>query len=97
MARTIAHPKADSFTFRLDPAMKAALTRSAAQDRKPPAELMRQLVREHIARRERQAFEAEARRQCLAINAAARDPGSDESKVMDELAAHIDAMAGEWT
>jgi predicted HicB family RNase H-like nuclease len=33
----------------------------------------------------RRAFEEEARRQCLAINTAARDPKSDEAAVMREL------------
>ena len=34
------------------------------------------------------AFEAEARRQSLIINAAAQDPNSDEAAVMRELEAH---------
>lgn len=89
-------PKSDTFTFRLDAAMKAALTRSAAAERKQPAELMRELVRDHIAGKERRAFEAEAHRQCLVINAGARDPDSDEARVMRELEAHLEPFADEW-
>jgi hypothetical protein len=39
-------------------------------------------------RRRDLAFEAEARRQSLIINAAAQDPNSDEAAVMRELEAH---------
>jgi len=96
MARTTADPKADTFTFRLAPAMKAALAKSAAQEHKQPAELMRELVRDHIARRERQAFNEEARRQCLTINALAKDPDSDEAQVAREMEADLEAFADEW-
>ena len=96
MPRTSAAPKGDTFTFRLDPAMKAALARSAAADHKQPAEIVRDLVRDYLARRERRAFEAEARRQSLTLNARAEDPTSDEAQVMRELEADLDAFAGEW-
>ncbi len=52
----------------------------------------------------RRAFEAEARRQCLEANAAARDPDSDEAAVMRELAAvmreleaNLAEFADEWS
>jgi predicted transcriptional regulator len=96
MPRTSASPKGDTFTFRLDPAMKAALARSAAADRKQPGEVVRDLVRDYLARRERRAFEAEARRQSLELNARAQDPTSDEAQVMRELEADLDAFADEW-
>lgn len=96
MPRTNTDPKADTFTFRLDPALKAALTQSALEERKQPAELVRQLVRDHLAIKQRQAFEAEARRQCQKINARARDPKSDEAKVMRELDADLEEFADQW-
>ena len=87
MPRTSANPKGETFTFRLDPALKAGLTRSASAARMQPAELVRALVRDHLAQAERRAFEAEARRQSLAIAARARDPMSDEARVMREIEA----------
>jgi len=41
------------------------------------------------------AFEAEARRQCLKINALVQDPNSDEAAVMRELDAAFDEMCRE--
>jgi len=44
----------------------------------------------------RRAFEAEARRQCLEANAAARDSNSDQAAVMRELEADLAEFADEW-
>jgi len=96
MPRTSASPKGGTFTFRLEPDLKAALARSAADDHKQPAEVVRGLVRDYLAEKARRAFEEEARRQCLAINARAQDPSSDEARVMRELEADLDAFADEW-
>ena len=98
MSRMSANPKADSFTFRLDPALKAELTHAASEARMPPAELVRSLVRAHLAGQERRAFEAEARRQSLAIAELALDPSSDEARVMAEIEADLEsgAFAGTW-
>ena len=41
-------------------------------------------------------FVAEARRQSLEAAAAARDPNSDEAKVMQELMAELATSAAEW-
>ncbi|MDB5482464.1 MAG: hypothetical protein JWO83_3517 [Caulobacteraceae bacterium] len=76
---------AETFTFRLEPALKAALTRSAEEERVHPGELLRELVRAHLAARERRAFEGEARRQSLAIGARAGQPdGDDVLRASDE-------------
>jgi hypothetical protein len=48
----------------------------------------RRRVRTWASKQSRRAFEAEARRQSLALAAAARDPNSDEAAVMRELEAH---------
>ncbi|GMV69713.1 MAG: hypothetical protein AMXMBFR76_21520 [Pseudomonadota bacterium] len=49
--------------------------------------------------RERRAFEAQAKRDCLALNEAARDPNSDEASVMRELVAMLDDPSywEDWT
>ena len=83
--------KGQTFTFRLEPALKAALTRSAEEERIQPAELLRDLVRAYLADRERRAFEAEARRQSRAIAARAGQPDSDDAQVMREIEGQLDA------
>jgi len=90
--------KADTFTFRLDPALKSALRRAAKEERLPPAELLRLLVREHLARKARGAFEAEARRQSLLVAGGLADPAGDEAQVMREIEAglHRDDFADTW-
>ena len=90
MPRTSNAPKVETFTFRLDPALKAELTRSAEDEHTQPAELVRRLVRDHLAARERRAFEAEARRQSLAVAQRSRDPSSDEAQVMRDLEGGLD-------
>jgi predicted transcriptional regulator len=91
MARTTDLLKDETFTFRLDPALKTSLTRVAAKVHKQPAELVRQLVRNHVAKVERREFEAEARRQSRIIAEAAKDPNSDEAQVMRELDAIVES------
>ena len=91
MARSSDALKGETFTFRLEPALKAALARSAKEERLQPAELLRELVRAHLADRERRAFEAEARRQSLAIAARAGQPDSDDAQVMREIEGRLDA------
>jgi hypothetical protein len=96
MARTSAEPNADIITFRIPPALKTAFAEIARQEAKPVGELLRELIRERVKEKERRDFEAEARRECLGINAAARDPNSDEAAVMRELGALFDESVGEW-
>jgi hypothetical protein len=59
---------------------------------------MRDLVRRHVAEKERQAFEIEARRQSLAIAERARDLVSEEAQVMREIDAVVerDDFADAW-
>jgi hypothetical protein len=89
MPRSSSAPKGETFTFRLDPVLKEALTRSAAEEHMQPAELMRDLVRRHLAGKERRAFEIEARRQSLAIAERARNPDSDEAQIMRDIEAEL--------
>lgn len=95
MPRTTNVPKLDTMTFRLDTATKAAITAVARAEDKPVGELLRELVRERVAESKRRNFETEAHRQSLEAAKAARDPGSDEARVMRELEADL-AEFGEW-
>ncbi len=98
MPRASRTQKAETFTFRLEPGLKAALNQAAAEDHKQPGEFLRGLLEADIARRRRRAFEDEARRQCLAVTAKARNAGSDEATVMRALGEQLDAdeFGGEW-
>jgi hypothetical protein len=92
----VSDTKTEIVTFRLDAALKDEFAGIAEEEDKPVGELLRELVREHVKRRKRLAFEAEARRQCEVLNAAARDPNSDEAQVMRELEAHFADVMREW-
>lgn len=98
MPRTSLHPKDETFNFRVDPALKAAFVAASEGEDKPAAQILRDFMRRYVAQKERQAFEAEARRQSLAIATRARDPASDEAAVMREIATEIDGndFAAEW-
>ncbi|HZK88849.1 MAG TPA: ribbon-helix-helix protein, CopG family [Stellaceae bacterium] len=87
--------KTETVTFRIDAALKDEFTEIAEAEAKPVGELLRELVRQHVKHRRRVVFEAEARRQCQIINAAAQDPNSDEAQVMRELDANFDEFARE--
>jgi hypothetical protein len=90
--------KETTFNFRLDPALKAAFTEAAEADREPAAEVLRRFMRSYVDQKQRSAFEAEARRQSLAIAARARDLKSDEHEAIRELDAELDndAFSAEW-
>ena len=98
MTRPSPSIKAETITFRLEPELKAGLARSAQEARVQPAELLRELVRDHLAERARLAFEAEARRQSLVLAAAAQPADGEERQILRELEASLDAdaFAGEW-
>ena len=98
VAGTTQHPKETTFNFRLDPALKAAFTEAAEAEHKAVAELLRDFMRSYVEEKRRRAFEAEARRQSLAIAARARDPKSDEHGAMRDLEAELDrdAFSAEW-
>jgi predicted transcriptional regulator len=72
-----------SITFRIDPEQKAKLTRLAERENKPVGELMRELAETRLRDEERRAWEAEARRQALAVAERAKDPMSDEARTME--------------
>lgn len=96
MTLTTTEAKVEMVTVRLDPVLKAELVAAAKQESKGLGELLRELIREHVARKKRQDFEAEAHRQSLEAAAAARDPDSDEAQVLRELGADLEEFADEW-
>ena len=87
---------AETVTFRIDPVLKTAFAKIAAEEAKPVGELLRELVRERVEQKARREFEAEARRQSLEAAAAAQDPRSDEAVVMNELEAELEQFPDEW-
>ncbi len=84
-------PKGETFNFRIDSALKAAFTQATEAEHKPAAQVLREFMRGYVARQKRRAFEAEARRQSLAVAERARDPLSDEARSLQELEALFDA------
>jgi hypothetical protein len=98
MPRATQHPKDTTFNLRIDPTLKAAFTAATEAEDKPAAQVLRDFMRYYIRRREHREFEAEARRQSLAIAARAKDPTSDEYAVMREIEAELDRdeFADEW-
>ncbi len=99
MPRTSQHPKESSFNLRIDPALEAPVTAATEAEDAPAAQVIRVFMRAYVKRGERRAFEAEARRQSLAIAERAGDPNSDEYAVMREIEAELDQddFADEWT
>lgn len=89
-------PNAETVTFRIDPVLKTAFAKIAAEEARPVGELLRELVRERVEQKARREFEAEARRQSLEAAAAAQDPRSDEAAVMNELEAELEQFPDEW-
>jgi hypothetical protein len=96
MPRTSIEPKTEILTFRIASALKADLAALAEKEAKPVGEMLRELVYERIRQERRREFEAEARRQIEILNAAARDPNSDEAQVLRELDANFEEFAREW-
>jgi hypothetical protein len=93
------HParKVETVNFRVDPALKAAFTEAAAAEDKPAGQLLRDFMRDYVARRRRRAFAAEAARQSRVLAAAAADPGSEEAAVLRELEGPLADLDDEWT
>lgn len=85
MPRTSQHPKAETFNFRIDPALKAAFTAATEAEDRPAAQVLRDFMRAYVKRRERQMFLDAARRQSLAIAERSRDPGTDDYASLLEL------------
>ena len=98
MPRISQQLKADSFNFRIDPALKVAFTHATESEDKPAAQVLREFMRAYVERSNRKAFEVEARRQSRAAADRARDPQSDEAQSLRDMEALLDAdeFADEW-
>jgi hypothetical protein len=99
MPRVTQHPKAATFNFRVDPALKAAFTQATEAEDRPAAQVLRDFMRVYVARRNRVAFKAEAQRQSREAAVRARDPDSDEARSLRDLETLLDEddFAAEWT
>ena len=87
--------KSEIVTFRIEAALKDEFAEIAEAEHKAIGTLLRELVRQHVSRCKRLAFEAEARRQSLECAEAAKEPSSDEAQVMRELDANFDELMRE--
>lgn len=98
MPRTTPVLKDETFNFRVDPTLKNAFTQAAAADDRPAAQVLRDFMRAYVRQRERVAFEAEARRQSLAIAVRAAGPRTDEHAIMGKLDRYVDSagFADRW-
>jgi len=96
MPRTNPSSKAETLTFRIEPPLKAAFARIAAQENRPVGELLRELVHERVERKRRRAYEAKAHRQSMEAAAAALEASSDEAAVMRELDGALAEFRDEW-
>lgn len=88
--------RTESVTFRVDPALKAALTGLADRNRTSMGELLRDIASERVQREQRKTFVAAAHQQAAAAAAAARNPSTDEHAVMQELDADLTAFGETW-
>ncbi len=93
MVETLRPRKGTRFELRIDPQLKAAFTKAARAEHRPPAQLVESFMRVYVRRAERHAFGAEARRQSREAASLSRNPESDEFTVMAEIE---DAMADVW-
>lgn len=57
----------DTLNFRLEPQLKADFIAAAERERRPVADVLRDLMRNYVRDRKRRAFVAEARRQSRLI------------------------------
>ena len=98
MPRTSQHPKESSFNFRIDPALKAAFTQATEAEDKPAAQVLRDFMRAYVKRRERRAFDTEARRQSLEAAKHRRNPRSDDNVSLKEFESILDEdpFVDEW-
>ena len=70
----------DTLNFRVEPQLKADFIAAAEGERRPAADVLRDLLRNYVRERKRRAFVAEARRQSRLIS------GSPEEKDVMEWA-----------
>lgn len=96
MPRISAHPKEESFNFRVDPRLKAAFQEATATEDISAAQVIRNFMRAYIEQKKRNHFAVEMRRQAAILADAARDPNTDEARVMRELEHDLQYFSEEW-
>ena len=77
MSRTTQNPKRETLNLRIDPALKADFMAATEREKKPVAEVLRELMQAYVAHAKRRSFVAEARRQSRLIAAS-----KDEAEVL---------------
>ena len=82
MPRTSAHPKVESFNFRVDSELKAAFTAAVAAEDRPAGQVLRDFMRTYVERRRKNALAAEAGQHFHLLAERAADAGSEEAEVM---------------
>lgn len=78
MAKTHRETAGSTFTFRIDPDLKAQFVAATETENKPVAQVLRGLMSRYVERKKRREFEAEASRQSSLIASS-----KDEKEVMD--------------
>jgi len=73
VSRTSTNPKRETLNLRVDPALKADFMAASEEEKKPVAEVLRELMRGYITRAKQRKFVAEARRQSRIIAASKDD------------------------
>ena len=89
MTKGSPHLAGSTFTFRVDPDLKAEFMSAVEVEKQPVAQVLRAFMSAYVARQKRKEFEAEARRQSSLI---ASSP--EEKDVMDWIRGVADT--GEW-
>jgi hypothetical protein len=77
MPRTTQLPKRETLNLRIDPALKADFAAASENEKKPVAEVLRELMQSYVENAKRRKFFAEARRQSLLLTTS-----KDEAEVM---------------
>lgn len=88
MANTSRSAADTTFTFRIDPALKAEFMAITQAEKQPVAQVLRTFMSSYVARKKRKEYETEARRQSTLV---ARCP--EEAKVMDWISDVADLEA----
>jgi predicted DNA-binding protein len=82
--------------FRLSRKSKQALDRLAAKQQRAVSEVVREVLESYVAREERRAWEAEARRAAQVLANEARRRTSPEAVTLRTLDANLKEYAKEW-
>ncbi len=85
MPRTTQNPKRETLNLRIDPALKADFMAATEREKKPVAEVLRELMQAYVEQAKRRRFFAEARRESRIIAAS-----KDDAEVLRWIEAEMD-------